>query len=299
MPKTPSGELHEPIGVVQVRDTAAHQERRDDAVDQDVDLGRRLPDGDGGQQAHDPGDRGVAAVQHRRDEQAPAREGRELDHELPHAADEHARGQGRDRLFQVRRHQEDRPDDRQVQHDGRQGRHEEVAMGVQHAHRQRGEPDEEEVGEHHAGQADRQRAGGGVGEEAGRHDSHQQRRRHHAEQRQRPQDHEHAAGHRPEHPEQVGPGPGREVLGEDRDEGGGERPLPHQPPQQVGQPEGHEEGVRRRPGAEDLGDRQVAQEAENPARQGGGANDGRGPHHPAGRRARLGRRRGAQRVRVA
>ncbi len=43
-------------------------------------------------------------------------------------------------------------DHRDVQDGGSERRREEAVMGVQHAHGQRGEPDQEQVREHHSGQ---------------------------------------------------------------------------------------------------------------------------------------------------
>jgi hypothetical protein len=55
-------------------------------------------------------------------------------------------------------------------------------------------------------------------------------------------------------------------AGEQRHEGGVERPLGEQPTEEVGQLEGDEEGVGHGAGADQGGDRHVAQEAEHPAR---------------------------------
>ena len=73
----------------------------------------------------------------------------------------------------------------------------------------------------------------------------------------------------------------RHVLREHRDEGGRERALRDEPPEEVRQAERHEEGVGRDAGAEGPGDHEVAQEAEDPAGQGGGAHHGGRARHGA------------------
>jgi hypothetical protein len=54
-----------------------------------------------------------------------------------------------------------------------------------------------------------------------------------------------------------------------------------QPAGEVGSRRGHEEGVRRRAGTEGPGDDEIAEEAEDPARQRGRAHHGGGARHRA------------------
>ncbi len=66
------------------------------------------------------------------------------------------------------------------------------------------------------------------------------------------------------------------VLGQHRHEGGGERALGEQPPQQIGNAEGDEEGIGAGAGAEHARDDDVAHETQDSGYQGVGADPGGG-----------------------
>ena len=86
-------------------------------------------------------------VERRHERHAQAAQLGKLDEELAEAPDEHADAEGQDGRAHPRAEPEHGADHRDVQ-DGRGERGgEEAVMRVQHAHRQRGEPHEEQVRE--------------------------------------------------------------------------------------------------------------------------------------------------------
>ncbi|MCY1233118.1 hypothetical protein D9M72_456410 [compost metagenome] len=179
-------ELHQPVGIGQVRDAARGQPRGDIGIDDLADLRHRH-----GQQRrpHLPQDAAHAGIRPRRAQleaqprhhaQAPQR--RHLDRQLQHAANQHAPRLRVDRLVHVRADEQGRDDQAQVQQHRREGRHRELAPGIEDAGRQRHQRDQADIREHHP----RHEHGRGIGlalpAEAGGDRGHHERRPDHAKQ---------------------------------------------------------------------------------------------------------------------
>jgi hypothetical protein len=66
------------------------------------------------------------------------------------------------------------------------------------------------------------------------------------------------------------------MLGKNRDEGDGQRPLGKKTPKGVGDPKGQEEGISRRPGSKEKGDHYIPEITEYPGKESSSS------HHPGG-----------------
>jgi len=277
------GKLVHAVGVVEKGNRSGRQQRCDDDVDHQVDLG----------------DAGAERRRRGEDEQAlhPRREPR------PTQPKRHPRPRGRHdqpdeladpahsdadrervprRLGPARKHEQG-PDQAEVEQDRRGRDRSEAVERVQHPAQQCDERYQQDVGEGEARELHGQLQLARLVGEARRERVHEPRH--------------HDLGHDDQHqqrPQQDGENVLRERFGrlppvalqracEERHEGRVERALREQPPQEVRQLEGDEEGVRYRACAQDRGDQDVAQEAQD-ARAHGVAADGCGP---AGERHRL------------
>ena len=99
-----------------------------------------------------------------------------------------------------------RDDHRDVQDRGAERGGEEAVVGVERAHRERGQPHEDEVRKQGAGQAHREGQQLGLRPPAGRHHGHHQGRDQGAETGDQAEHHDRRAGHRSrEAPEGLGP----------------------------------------------------------------------------------------------
>ena len=134
-PEDPQGKPEQPVGEIQPGNAAGLQERGDDGVNQQVDLG----DGDGEQSGDHQGDDPVHAFPipaqaGQRQELEPQQEGN-LKNQLDEAGEQHPPGQGRHPFFRRKpgRQPNSAGDDGQVEQHGGEGRHGELPVGVEDA----------------------------------------------------------------------------------------------------------------------------------------------------------------------
>ena len=89
----------------------------------------------------------MAEVARRRDEQADPLQVGHLDQELADAAQQHAEREREDRRLDVVRERQHGGDHADVEHGGPERRREEAPLGVEHAHGEGAEADQEQVRE--------------------------------------------------------------------------------------------------------------------------------------------------------
>ncbi len=189
---------------------------------------------------------------------------RHLDDELPDPAHEDAhreRHDGRVDVADQGEHADDHPD----VHDRRAQRgHEEPPVGVEGAHHERGEPDQDQIREHQPCQHHRERELPRLAGEAGRHQADDPRCEQTAERGHGAQHQDRGPEERSEQALEIGTRTRDQVVAQHRHHRGREGPLAQEAAEDVGDPEGDEERVGHRPGAERAGHDHVAHEAEHP-----------------------------------
>ena len=188
--------LDQAIRVVQPRDAARGEERRDQRVEQQGHLRHRRTENRGQHEPADPLHALVLPAPARSPEQAELEHEGQLETELHETRHEHADGQHDAGPREMRRNEGGEHDHDQVHERGRRRRHGELAVAVQHAARERRQRDEEDVGEGPAQHVDREVEAIAVGAEARREQQHQQRRGDDADDG----DHREEPGHRAHRP---------------------------------------------------------------------------------------------------
>ena len=265
-------ELHHPVGVIKEGDRAGRQQRGEQRVEEDHHLHRGQAEDRRRQQARHAHEGRVPWLPRRAQQEAGAREVGQLHEQLAHAAREDADGQRQDRRVDVARQEQHAGDHADVGDGGPEGSGEEAVLGVQGAHAQRGQPDQEEVREHHARELDGERLLGGIGREAGCDRAEQPGGQRDAQERRRRQRRKGGAQRGAHEAVQLLARADGGVFGEHGDDGRRQRALGQQPAQDVRDAIGDEEGVGDRPGAEHEGDDHVPHEAEDAADQRGAAD---------------------------
>ena len=288
----PERELDQPVRVVEVGDAALRQERRDDRVDDRADVawptgppppapsarGSAGPPGAGSRSAAPPARRRFA-------------ERGTCMRSWPRPPEEDAHRRGPITGSASRGASTSAPTMMPtLSATGDRAGSQEVAVGVEDAHGQRGQPHEEEVREHEAGQAHGQLARCGVREEAGRHDADDPRRGQDAQEGQTAAG---AAASAPATARSMRELSARERVvaysvktGMKADE---RAPSATRRRRRFGRRKATKKASVTRPGAEGPGDHEVAEEAEDPAGQRGGAHHGgRARHRAPGARRRRG-----------
>ena len=140
--------LHQPVGVVQPRHAASHEERREDGVDEERYICPMETPKTAGpirrRMRQTPASRYVQAKSRQQFE--PVQE-RHLERELEHAAHQHRPGERHDRRIEIGRGQQRKSDEGHVEQRRCERGHREAAVGVEHAAGEGGERDEQDVGE--------------------------------------------------------------------------------------------------------------------------------------------------------
>ena len=265
--------LDQPVGVVHPGDAAGRQERGHPRPEQQRDLGDRRAEDARQHQAGDARDPLFLGRPARRGQEAEGPQAAKLRHELHDAGHEHAHGEHGAGRGGARREPGRERDHDQVEQHRVEGRGAKAAIGVKHPGAERGQRDEEDVGEGPAQHADRELVALRIDAKAGRKEAHDRGRTDDAgecdDQQHEPEPPRHAG-----HEATGGRGVALQaVLGDDRHEGLAERSFARDPPQEIRDPEGHLERVHERAGPEEVGIDHVADEATDPAEEGHRADD--------------------------
>ncbi len=261
-------ELHQPVGIGQPGHGPDGDMRRDLGVDQKRKLRHRDTQHRRGHLAQDGAGAGVAprgsdrcGRQADARQLADARQRRDLNRQLEHAAKHHTAAESQDRLdsalLEPRRAPPGRRNGGQVQQHRCCCRYRKPTPGVQHAGRQRHQRHEADVREHQPGQQD----GGVELRQPGAHHPDQHRRADHphgADHQQRPGEH---GCHGVDQARRGGvavASPGRR---QQRHKGLRKRALGEQPAEEIRDPERDVEGVCGRAGAKGCRDQELAHKA--------------------------------------
>ncbi|MNZ54368.1 hypothetical protein D3C78_722670 [compost metagenome] len=271
-PEHAGRQFHQTVGVVHPGHRTGDQEGGEDGVDDQRDLADRdTEDGRPHLLKHAP-DAAVAQVQARQHEHADLLQVRQLVEQLRQPADQHRPAQRHHRWIEVRGEEQREDDHADVQQGRHERRHREAVPGVEDRPRQRGQRDQQDVGEGHPQQVGGQLELFRRSDEARRGHPDHPRRGEHAQRRDQRQNQGQQTGN-------IGDEHARRLLallglvfGKNRHEGLGERAFGEDPAQQVGQLESHEEGVGGHAGAEHARHDGVPDEAEHSRHHGHGAD---------------------------
>ena len=256
-------------------------QRGDDGVEHDGDLVHAAGNHSRGGKGKQPAHVGIEAWQAKGEAHLRFRSGNGDDDHLQHPRRGDAPGEGNRGHALLDVANGDQPEQHGDEHDVEQargeGRHGKAPERVEHARIERDQRHAEQKGERDTGQQDGEVEFSRVVGKARREQQHQPRHDEFAKEGEGDE------GKREPGKGLLGKGArpllaalAMKALGEERDEGSVERALREQAAEQVGDAEGDEEGVGDRPRAKHRGDQNVADEAEDAAPDGHGADGGEG-----------------------